>query len=395
MGACFASFREGAHRLHLRNRRSLARSLLGMASELHARSPAAAHPTGTVTFLFTDIEGSTQRWERDRDAMNAALARHDALLRAAISAHGGDVFKTVGDAFCAAFVTAGDAIAAARDAQRELQRTDFSAIGGMLVRMALHTGAAEERDGDYFGPAVNRVARLLSIGHGGQVLVSRTSADLLQGELPEEIGLLDLGAHQLKDLARQEQVHQLTAPGLPATFPALRSLGNLPNNLPRQLTSFVGRDQEVAEIRELVQGHRLVTLVGTGGAGKTRCAIQVGAEMLEGFSDGVWLAELASIADASRAGRSGIARTAAARDARHAPRAPPTAAHNRQLRALDRRGAQRDFRDLAGCRRRSRSRNESRKLEHHRRAGVSPAVARCAANSSAEHAFLRCGRALH
>jgi predicted ATPase/class 3 adenylate cyclase len=270
-----------------------------MASELHARSPAAAHPTGTVTFLFTDIEGSTQRWERDRDAMNAALARHDALLRAAISAHGGDVFKTVGDAFCAAFVTAGDAIAAARDAQRELQRTDFSAIGGMLVRMALHTGAAEERDGDYFGPAVNRVARLLSIGHGGQVLVSRTSADLLQGELPEEIGLLDLGAHQLKDLARPEQVHQLTAPGLPATFPALRSLGNLPNNLPRQLTSFVGRDQEVAEIRELVQGHRLVTLVGTGGAGKTRCAIQVGAEMLEGFSDGVWLAELASIADAS------------------------------------------------------------------------------------------------
>ncbi|MGC1381879.1 MAG: adenylate/guanylate cyclase domain-containing protein [Candidatus Baltobacteraceae bacterium] len=263
------------------------------------RSPAPAHPSGTVTFLFSDIEGSTQRWERDRNAMDAALARHDAVLHAAIAAHGGYVFKTVGDAFCAAFATAPAALGAALDAQRALRAEDFLAVGGLHVRMALHTGTAQERARDYFGPAVNRVARLLSIGHGGQVLVSGTTADLMQGELPPHGTLRDLGARRLKDLARPEHVYQLAAPDLDQAFPELRSLDELPNNLPPQLTSFVGRENDVAEIKRLLKNNRLVTLVGSGGAGKTRCAIQAGAELLDPFADGVWLVELASISDAS------------------------------------------------------------------------------------------------
>lgn len=256
-----------------------------------------AAPTGTITFLFTDIEGSTARWDRDRDAMRAALARHDALLREAIVARGGFVFKTVGDAFCAAFETAPSAVNAALDAQRALQTEDFSAVGGVRVRMAIHSGTAQERDADYFGPAVNRVARLLALGYGGQVLVSRTAADLLQAELPTECSLRDLGDHQLKDLTRSERVYQLIAPDVLTTFPALRSVASYPNNLPPQLTSFVGREQELAQLHALVQDHRLVSLVGAGGAGKTRCAIVVGAESLERFRDGVWLVELAAISD--------------------------------------------------------------------------------------------------
>jgi predicted ATPase/class 3 adenylate cyclase len=268
-----------------------------MTSDSH--SVAAALPTGTVTFLFTDIEGSTQRWERDRDAMSAALARHDAVVRGAIESHGGFLFKTVGDAFCAAFATAAGAIGAALDAQRALHAADFSSVEGVRVRMALHTGAAEVRDGDYFGPAVNRTARLLAVGHGGQVLVSGTTADLLQGEMPGQSALRDLGSHRLRDLAHAERVYQAEAADLPAAFPALRSIGGLPNNLPAQLTSFVGREREEAEIAALLRQHRLVTLVGSGGAGKTRCAIHAGAEQLENFSDGVWLVELAPTSDAT------------------------------------------------------------------------------------------------
>jgi len=256
-------------------------------------------PSGTVTFLFSDIEGSTVRWERDRDAMAAALARHDALMRNAIEANGGYVFKTIGDAFCAVFARAEAAMAAALDAQRTIAAQDFSGVDGVRVRMALHTGTSDERDGDYFGPAVNRVARLLAIGHGGQVLVSGTAADLLQGDMPPQSSLRDLGAHRLKDLARPEQVYQLVAPDLPETFPALRSLDALPNNLPRQLSSFVGREEVLAEIAALVQHWPLVTLVGAGGAGKTRCALQVGAEILDGSGEGVWLVELAPTADPS------------------------------------------------------------------------------------------------
>jgi predicted ATPase/class 3 adenylate cyclase len=259
----------------------------------------AVRPTGTVTFLFSDIEGSTARWERDSDVMATALARHDALMRVALEARGAYIFKTVGDEFCAAFATASDAVAAALDAQRALVAEDFSAVEGIRARMALHTGKCAERDSDYFGPTVNRVARLLAIGYGGQVLLSGACVELVQDKMPAETGLRDLGAHRLRDLAQPERVYQLIAPDLPGAFPELRSLDHLTSNLPAQLTSFVGREEVVAEITALLKEHRLVTLVGTGGAGKTRCAIRVGAELLNGFQDGVWLSELAPIYDQS------------------------------------------------------------------------------------------------
>src|SRR5262245_60175002 len=199
-------------------------------------------PTVTVTFLFTDIEGSTRRWEEHRDAMAAALERHDALLCQVIEAHGGYVFKTVGDAFCAAFAAAPDGVAAALDIQLALDREDWGEAGPIRIRAALHTGAAQERDGDYFGPSVNRVARLLSAGHGGQVLISQATAELVRDDLPGGANLGDRGEHPLKDLQRPERIFQLLHAGLPADFPPLRTLGAVPNNLPQQVTSFVGRE---------------------------------------------------------------------------------------------------------------------------------------------------------
>ena len=256
---------------------------------------SGALPTGAVTFVFTDIEGSTQRWDRDRAAMESAVRRHDELIRAAMTDHGGHVFKTVGDAFCAAFNRPKDAVAAALDAQRTLADEDFSAVGGLSVRVAIHTGTADERNADYFGPAVNRVARLLAIGHGGQVLVSGVTADLVQGELPSQAGLRDLGEHRLKDLARPECVYQLVAPDLTTEFPPLRSLDAQPNNLPRALKSFVGRETEIAEITALIGANPLVTLVGSGGVGKTQTSLQVAARTLDQFRDGAWLIELAPL----------------------------------------------------------------------------------------------------
>ena len=256
---------------------------------------SASLPTGTVTFLFTDIEGSTQRWEAHKAAMADAVARHDTLMRAAVVQHAGFVFKTVGDAFCAAFNQPEEAIAAALQAQRDLMVEDFKSVGGLSVRIAIHTGSAQERDADYFGPAVNRVARLLAIGHGGQILVSGTTTDLVQGCLPSQTSLRDLGEHQLRDLVMPEQVYQLIAPGLREAFPPLKSLAALPNNLPRQATPFVGREQELAEIKALIGKWQVVTLVGTGGVGKTRIALQVGADLLDGSNDGVWFIDLAQV----------------------------------------------------------------------------------------------------
>jgi len=256
-------------------------------------------PTGTVTLLFTDIEKSTQHWEERPDAMAPALRRHDELLRAAIERHGGHVFKTVGDAFCAAFWRASDGTAAAIDGQRALAVEDWSAIGGLQVRMALHSGTTDEREGDYFGPAVNRVARLLATAHGGQVIFSGATALLLRDLLPERAELYDLGEHRLADLAEPERVWQLVAPGLARAFPPLRSLQSMPNNLPRQLTSLIGRDEVLADVKGLIREHALVTLVGTGGVGKTRVALQVGADLLDHSDDGVWFVELASTNDAS------------------------------------------------------------------------------------------------
>lgn len=254
-------------------------------------------PSGTVAFLFTDIEGSTQRWEAHRAAMAEAMERHDALMQRAIEVHEGYVFKRMGDAFCVAFRTAPGAITAACDAQRALIKEDFSAVDGLKVRMAVHVGHAEERSGDYFGPTVNRVARLLAIGYGGQVLVSGAAADLSQGEMPAQTALRDLGSHRLKDLAQPEQVYQIIAPDLPQKFFPLRSLDALPNNLPLQLTSFVGREEEIESVKALVEVHRLMTLVGTGGVGKTRLALHVGADLLDQHEDGVWFIELAPLSD--------------------------------------------------------------------------------------------------
>lgn len=256
-------------------------------------------PSGTVTFLFSDIEGSTLRWERHRASMEAAVERHDRVLRTTITENGGAVFKTVGDAFCAAFSRAQDAIAAALAAQNALAAEDFGAVGGLGVRMAAHTGTAHERDGDYFGPDVNRVARILAVGHGGQVLLSGVTADLALAALPERATLRDLGQQRLKDLQRPEQVYQLIAPGLRDTFPPLKSLDRLPNNLPHQLSSFIGREREIDEITDLLRTHRLVSLVGAGGVGKSRISLQVAANLLDGSEAGVWFVELAPLNDAA------------------------------------------------------------------------------------------------
>ncbi len=258
-------------------------------------------PTGTITFFFTDIEGSTRLWEHHPEAMGAALQRHDALLRSVIESKGGYVFKTVGDAFCAAFASAGDAVEAGIEAQQGLQAERWPQHVDLRVRMALHTGKCEERDGDYFGPTVNRTARLEATAHGRQVVLSQATAVLVRDRLPDSVELTDLGSHRLKDLARPEQIFQLNVHGLEVDFPPLRSLDNpaLPNNLPAQPASFVGRTREAAEVRLLVEDHRLVTLTGAGGSGKTRLALQVAAELLDGSGDGVWLVELAPISDES------------------------------------------------------------------------------------------------
>ncbi|HVA27920.1 MAG TPA: adenylate/guanylate cyclase domain-containing protein [Candidatus Baltobacteraceae bacterium] len=252
-------------------------------------------PTGTVTFLFSDIEGSTQRWDANRQAMQAAVRRHDALMRSAIETNGGYIFKTIGDAFCAAFRSSEEALAATVEAQRRISTEDWNEVGGLRVRMAIHTGIADERDNDYYGPTVNRVARLLAIGHGGQVLVSGAARSLIEERIIPGITLLDMGVHRLKDLSTPEHVFQLGADGLATEFPPLHSLDLVPNNLPASLNALVGRDREAAEIEELVASSRLVTLVGSGGIGKTRIAVQVAADLAE--ADGVWFVDLASTDD--------------------------------------------------------------------------------------------------
>jgi predicted ATPase/class 3 adenylate cyclase len=255
-------------------------------------------PTGTVTFLFTDVEGSTQLWERHHDAMRTALADHDLILREAVESQRGVVFKTVGDAFCAAFVRPEDALAAALDAQRRLAAHPWPPpIDRLRVRMGIHTGTAVETAGDYFGPTVNRVARLMSLGYGEQVLVSNAAALLLRDVLPADTSLRDLGAHRLKDLRHAETAYQVVAPGLRTDFPALRSLDVAPHNLPIPLTTFYGRDGDLASLTAELKDRRLVTLTGFGGVGKTRLALEAGWRLLEEFPDGVFLVELAPLSD--------------------------------------------------------------------------------------------------
>ena len=254
-------------------------------------------PSGNVTFLFTDIERSSQLWETHPQAMGRALSQHDELMRAVFNEHHGHVFKTIGDAFCVAFRSALNAVRSAVELQRQLATATWEETGPLRVRMALHSGEAEHRDGDYFGQTLNRVARILAAGHGGQTLLSRVTAERVREELPREITLRDLGERRLKDLSRPERIFQIIANDLPADFPPLRSLEVLPNNLPAQLTTFVGRAREMAELKRLLGSNRLLTLTGPGGTGKTRLSLQVAAEVLDRFPHGVWLVELATVSD--------------------------------------------------------------------------------------------------
>jgi predicted ATPase/class 3 adenylate cyclase len=256
-------------------------------------------PSGTVTFLFTDIAGSTALWERDRQAMAAAVARHIALLDAAIQAHGGVQYKTIGDAVQAAFPTAADAVAAGVAAQRALQAEPWPHPPGLLhVRMALHAGEAVPRDGDYLAGRLNRLARLLAAGHGGQVLLTEVVERLVESNLPNGVSLRPLGTHRLRDLHEPEEVFQVIAPGLPDLFPPLLSLPRHPTNLAIPPTSLIGREAEVTTILSMLdEGARLLTLVGPGGTGKTRLALEIAAEALARYPDGVFVVDLSPLTD--------------------------------------------------------------------------------------------------
>jgi predicted ATPase len=235
--------------------------------------------------------------------MQIALTRHDAILWEVIEEHGGSVFKTVGDAFCAVFPTALGALESALAAQRGLFSEAWGEeIGALRARMALHTGTTHERDGDYFGPPVNRVARLLSAGHGGQILLSSSTQELVRDHLPSQTHLRDLGERRLKDLSRPERIFQLTVPDLPSEFPTLRTLETQNNNLPLQATPLIGREREVEAVCGLLRSSetRLLTLLGPGGTGKTRVGLQVAAELVDDFEDGVFFVPIAAITDPAR-----------------------------------------------------------------------------------------------
>jgi len=251
---------------------------------------SARPPSGTVTFLFTSIQDALRWWEEAPAEMAAGQRVHDAIVQEAIEDHGGHVFATDGDGFCAAFATAGSAAEAAVGAQLAL-RAD--AMIGFAVRMGLHTGETEERDGTYSGSEVNRAARLMALAHGGQILVSDTAEVLLRNRLP----LRPLGEYVLRGLRGQISVYQVIADGLPTEFPVLRSAENFAGNLPRQVTSLVGRDDLVRQGAELVRDRQLITLTGVGGVGKTRMALEIGAEVAGEFPDGAWLVELAAVGD--------------------------------------------------------------------------------------------------
>ena len=257
----------------------------------------AEHATRTVTFLLTDIEGSTRLWEEYREAMAVALEAHDSILKAAVERAGGTVVQTTGDGLLAEFDQAEAAVTAALDGQHALDGYEWPATGPLRVRMAIHSGSAQVRDEEFHGRPLNRVARLLAIGYGGQVLLSGATVALVADSLPPRLELIDRGEHHLRDLDRPEHVYQLAGPGLRREFPALRSTAAHPSNLPNQLTSFVGREQELGDVRALVVRSRLVTLVGVGGTGKTRLMLKAASAMVDRYRDGVWLVELAPVSD--------------------------------------------------------------------------------------------------
>lgn len=254
-------------------------------------------PSGTVTFLFTDIEGSTRKWQNWPHKMKRALKQHDDILQQTIEEHNGYVFKTVGDAFCAAFQTALDCINGALAAQIKINEVKWDLPEAFRVRMAIHTGEAVERNKDYYGPVLNRVARLEGITYGGQILLSLVTAELVRDMLPEPMGLLSMGKHRLKDLTRPEEVFQLLHPDIPEDFEPLKSLDSHRHNLAIQPSALIGRDEELKQIRQylLSSSSRIVTITGPGGMGKTRIAVQAGAEMIDAFSGGVYFVDLTAI----------------------------------------------------------------------------------------------------
>lgn len=281
--------------------RSCGRSVRERRSRESARAADAVtglpDASAIVAFLFTDIVESTRRWETDPEGMGAALRRHDTIVRATVAPYRGHVFKTIGDAFCIAFLDSADAAHAALDVQAALAGEDFSAIGGLAVRMAIHAGVVERRDDDYFGQPLNRVARLLGIGHGEQILITPVAIALARDRLRADARLDDLGPHRLRDIVTPERVFQLSVPPMRARHPELRSLGRGLTNLPLQITSFVGREADVAAVLERVDASRSVTLVGPGGVGKTRLSIAVGSALLESYPDGVWFVDLAPLTE--------------------------------------------------------------------------------------------------
>ena len=252
---------------------------------------------GAVTILFTDIEGSTRLWEQEPERMRRALVCHDELLRSAVKSNHGVVVKMIGDGMQAAFRDPLDGLKATFALQQAL--ADPAATNGLslCVRCGLHEGLAERRDNDFFGSVVNRAARIMRAAHGGQVLLSQKLAVLLRDRLPAGVGLRDLGSVRLRDLANPERVYQVEHPQLRHDFPALRSLESTPNNLPQQVTSFIGRDRELTEVKHLLRDTRLLTLLGVGGIGKTRLSLQVAADVVDDYPDGVWFVELAPVAD--------------------------------------------------------------------------------------------------
>ncbi len=254
----------------------------------------AGDATTTRAFLFTDLESSTQMWERHPDEMAAALARHDAILRLAVERAGGAVVKTTGDGLMAVFDDAPAALQAAADAQQGLAEAAWETSAALKVRMGIHWGAAQVRDQDFFGPTVNRTARIMAAGHGGQVLVSDTASARVAQHLPVGAELRDLGEHRLKDLSAPERMFQLIAAGLPDRFPPLVTLDRVVNNLPTQTTPFLGRGTQVSQLRALLDDPavRLVSLIGPGGTGKTRLALQAAADQIDRYLDGIYFIDL-------------------------------------------------------------------------------------------------------
>ena len=256
-------------------------------------------PTGTVTFLFTDLEVSTRLWDQEPDAMSAALARHDEILREGVVAHGGHLVKGRGDGVHAVFATADAAVRTAIACELAMDAEPWTVSEPLRARIGIHTGVAELRDGDYFGSAVNRAARLEAIAHGGQIVCSQTTAELARDVLAEGVVFVDLGEHRLRDLSRPERVFAVNASGLQSGFAPLASVDAFPTNLPLQTTSFVGREEDMAGVIDALGEARVVTLTGVGGVGKTRLAVQVAAEVLDRFEGGAWLIELGPLSDAA------------------------------------------------------------------------------------------------